>query len=1186
MFLKSLELEGFKSFVDGTSIKFPPGFTAIVGPNGCGKSNVSDAIRWVIGEQSSKSLRGTRITDLIFNGSADRKPVNRASISLTLSNVPAGMRIANVPNVAEDVKVTRSYHRSGESEFYINDVPCRLKDITDFLLDVGISPKVLTVIEQGHIQDVITSKPENRRILIEEAAGILKFKHRRNEALRKLEASRQNLERITDIVQELGRRVESLKRQATKADRYKRYQGEIKDLSLKLFAKKHTRLGHELTAIEESLHQQIEQKNDWATRSTTLDNDIERIEMELEEAYKSLNGKKEAAQELTSRIAKDEHSIELKQGESTRAEADIRAAVGEISRMKGEIDTLTKEMEENRSRFEQVIAEIGAQEDGLRQATEFLDKDKETLRELEGKVRSGDQRILELYHRISRTRNKLTAIETRKQALETQHSKLISEQTSHLGAIETNRQTLQTTEQEHIEKQNRLVALTEQKDALTQEISSEKASLASLNRELSEVKEAYLSQTSLLSSLKEIRHKFEGFQEGVKSLMVDTASGERLQGLREVVADVLKTPAEYEYAIETVLGEKLQSIIVNSYTDTVGAIDFLKNNQSGRGTFLPMNPKSMGLAPVYLNGNVGVLGKACDVIECKEEYRPIINHLLSNVVLVQDLETAFHLQANPDFQGTVVTLNGEMIDFQGMVSGGGAKDSESGLLAQNREIEELTEKARLLREKLDSATAQVEQKNSALNELENRLREVQQNRNAAEIAKGSSQKDLEQLKKELERLEQKRKTLEHELTSGGQELQEILSTGEALNIEIAADEENKLREEEALAGTRDALAQMRVELEKKSADISQIRVLTASLKGRRETILGELKRVELHQENLRHRIQRREKETAENSQKIAATQQEIQTLESEILNKVKQKDLLREEIVTEEDDLRQNEEQLKDMEQETRELSKQVQEITETISKIEIRKSETKIQMAHLEEKAYEDCNATLQEMLARYEEDVNEQEIDERVRDLKEKIGNMGEVNLAALSEFEQTNERYVFLKNQQDDLAESIALLHTTIEKINRNTRNRFLETFHLVNDNFKQIFARLFRGGQAELKLTDDANVLEAGIEISVNPMGKRMQNLSLLSGGEKSMTAIALMFAVFKVRPSPFCLLDEVDAPLDEANVVRFQEMLKEMATDTQFIIITHNQRTMSFADALYGITMEEQGVSKAVSVHLN
>jgi len=409
---------------------------------------------------------------------------------------------------------------------------------------------------------------------------------------------------------------------------------------------------------------------------------------------------------------------------------------------------------------------------------------------------------------------------------------------------------------------------------------------------------------------------------------------------------------------------------------------------------------------------------------------------------------------------------------------------------------------------------------------------------------------------------------------------------ESFILEIESSNLEKFQQEEALSLLRQKLDSCRVSLEEKSDEIGNIKVQIASLRGRKENTLTEINRLDLQQDNHRHQIRKRENDTEESQQKIDETQQTIGVIEKDILQGVREKDQLEEEAITDEETLREKEESVKEMEKESKDLSRQIQELTETIAKIELKQSEIKIQLAHIEERTFEDFNVTLTELLNRTAEEFDVQEVEQATRELKEKIKRMGEVNLAALSDFHTTNERYQFLKTQQEDLSDSIHLLHQTIERINRTTKQRFLDTFERVNENFKEIFAHLFRGGKAELSLTDESNPLESGVEISANPLGKRMQNLTLLSGGEKAMTAIALVFSVFKVRPSPFCLLDEVDAPLDEANVVRFQEMLKQMSENTQFILITHNQKTMSFADVLYGITMEERGVSKAVSVNLN
>lgn len=1187
MLLKSLELDGFKSFVDGTHIDFTSGFTAIVGPNGCGKSNVSDAIRWVIGEQSSKSLRGTKSEDLIFNGSSTRKPVNRAEISLTLSRVPQGIRIANVPNVADEVKVTRCYHRSGESEFYINQVPCRLKDITDFLLDAGISPKVLSVIEQGHIQDIIASKPENRRILIEEAAGILKFKHRKNEALRKLDASTQNLERITDIVQELGRQAESLKRQAAKAERYKKFQGEIKELSLKLFAKKIRQYTADLKVIEEEFSAQTENKTAKNTRASFLDNQITQLNIEIEETLGLLNEKKEGVYQLTNKISKNEHTIELKKSQINQAETDIRSAKNDVTQLQKEIVDQSNEAQNQRAQLGTLSEEISTEEHKLTEESRILEEKKEYLNAIENEVKEGSAQSLELLHDISKKKSDLAALESQSDSLRHRDQKLSTDYEETSSLREEFLVSLNQSNAIVQEKSEHLEELKNNRQLLYQKTEQKRQQLTSETNLLDTLKEDYLTQSSLLTSLKELRNKFEGFEDGVRSLMNHNENGGRLKGLRRVLADVLKTPVKYEAAITAALGEKLQGVIVNSYDDSVEAITYLKENSSGRSSFIPLNMKENRDPPVYLNGNPGILGKALNFIECEEEYQQVIEMLLRNVVLVTDLSTAVQVFQNPEFNGTVVTQNGEMIDSQGMVFGGSVDEkSTSNLLSQNREMEELATKTNQLNENYKTALKISDENKNSLEKMELKLAEENQAIHQVELALNDSRNELEQHRKEIEQLESKLSLIKQEQSDGKKGMSELNLRKESLVSEIENSDLKRNQLEEALNLLQQKLNSCKVALEEKSDGIGNIKVQIASLKGKKENTLTEINRLELQQDNHRHQIRKRENDTEESQQKIDETQQTIKIVEKGILHDVREKDRLEEEVITDEENLREKEESVKEMEKESKDLSRNIQELTETISKIELKQSEIKIQRAHIEERAFEDFNVGLTELLNRPAEEFDIKEVEQATRELKEKIGRMGEVNLAALSDFRTTNERYLFLKTQLDDLADSIHLLHQTIERINRTTKQRFLDTFEKVNEKFKETFAHLFRGGKAELSLTDESNPLESGVEISANPLGKRMQNLTLLSGGEKAMTAIALVFSVFKVRPSPFCFLDEVDAPLDEANVVRFQEMLKQMSENTQFILITHNQKTMSFADVLYGITMEERGVSKAVSVNLN
>ncbi len=1185
MILKNLELNGFKSFVDETKLDFTRGFTAVVGPNGCGKSNVSDAIRWVIGEQSSKHLRGTRIADLIFNGSGSRKPVNRAEVSMTLADVPEGLRIANIPNLSEEIKVTRCYHRSGESEFYINNIPCRLKDITDLFLDIGISPKVLTVIEQGHIQDIVTSKPDERRLWIEEAAGVLKFKTRKNEALRKLDSSGQNLDRISDIVQELSRQVESLKRQAAKAERYKQFQTEIKELSLNLFARKIRRSRVELEEIETLLKSRTEQKEQWGAQAATVENQIEQMKIELDGLISALNEKKELVHTLKAGISQNEHNIEIKKTQISQSRADMESAAEEIETMRREIGQAEAESTALQEEKTRLVAEIQIKEAEREEQNQSHETQKSRLIELEEQIAAVDGRIMDLFNQLSQKKSDLTALETRQQSLRDRDAKLAGEQNEVKQQVEVTVASVQTADAGYKEKAQVFEALQAEQEQRQQREAGLESALAQQEEAAHLAREAYLSRNSLLQSLSELRKKFEGFGEGVKALMAN-GSRDHVGGLREVLVDVVKAPADYEQAIEAVLGDKLQSMIVDSYSDTKQAIDYLDTNQSGRGTFIPLQPKSAVHAPLYLNGNQGVVGKLSDLVEIRQEYRAILDHLLGRVVLVRDLDTAFSLHAHQEFDGTIVTLKGEVIDEQGMVTGGSRTEKESSLLSQNREMEELTGQVATLKQDQETQQAAVRKLEEDLTALEEEIKAGSQSVHAADIERAHRYNELEQLRKEQDRLQQKLSTLEYERSSAAHELRELEGEKDTLNADLVRAAEEKENSEAQRTSLRSEAAAQREDLERQGLAIHALNVEITALKGKLENIELESRRLEQQRNNLNERIQRREQDTLNNRNRIGECEEAIAGFEKEIMEQVREKEQLSETIVKEDEHLREQEEILKRQEQQAKELVRHIQEITEEISKVELKRSETRMQVSHIEEKAWEDFNVSLDEMLNSYNGEIDEEEVSEQLSGLKDKVAKMGEVNLAALSEYQVANERYMFLHKQQEDLAQSILTLHETIEKIDQTTKQLFTETFEAVNEHFKSNFERLFKGGAAEMSLADPDDPLESGIEIAASPPGKTMQNISLMSGGEKAMTAIALVFAILQVRPSPFCLLDEVDAPLDEANVTRFQDMLQEMSVNTQFIMITHNQKTMSFADTLYGVTMEERGVSKVVSVNLN
>ena len=1183
MILKQLELNGFKSFVDATRMDFTNGFTVVVGPNGCGKSNLSDAIRWVIGEQSAKMLRGVKITDLIFNGSSDRKPVGRAEISLTLGNVPPGLRIANVPNLSDEIKITRSCNRSGESEFLINRIPCRLKDISDLLLDVGVSPKVLTVIEQGHIQDIVTSKPEERRVWIEEAAGILKFKTRRNEALRKLEASGQNLDRIADIVQELERQSASLKRQSARAERYKELRVRIKEISLALYAQKIRRYEKELVGIDSGLSGLNEQKTQCSAQSSTLENGIVARKVQLDEMVSVQNEKREILHGLTGRIREKEHDIEMAGSHREQARADIQSAVQETGRMQEEISGTETELESRRLELATVLEEISSGESVLFTRTEELDGLKASLDAQEKNANYCERQVLENVQRSASLQSGMSALATRSDSLSASGAKLEAEREEVAGLLQCALTALSDAEIVCDAETRSSVSLKQEQERIGEEITEAHIKSETQEASLQRVKDAWLTQSSTLTSIRDLRQKFAGFGEGVQSLM---RTGSGVSGLREALADVVQVPAEYEKAIESVMGVKLQSVIVDSHADSVAAINYLNESRSGRGSFIPLQAKTVQLSQLYLNGNQKIIGRAADLIQVSEEYRSVVERLLGDVAVTEDLETAIALHETEGFCGTAVTLNGEVIDARGLVTGGTEPEEASGLLAQNRRMEDLEQEVATLSRELETATIERDRLQAELTALETRQKEIHTAAHESEIRRNNSQKDLERLQSESQRLKERQESIGAQMADERSEGESLAGQDQSLRRELSEAGAKQIQAEQALADQRARLTDHRHNMEEKLEALNKEKVLSASLKGKRENILSEIQRLSRQLENLRRGIADREAGRLESVKKISDCEGKIKNLEQEILESGGDADRLKAELVLAEETINAHETGLEEAEKESRGLYKRVQEITEEISRTELRQSELTIQIAHIEERAFEDFNVASAEILNNYADAVDEEKSGEELAHLKEKIARLGEVNLTALSEYKQVSGRHEFLARQQEDLAESVRALHATIEKINRTTHKLFMDTFDNVNEHFTKLFARLFGGGKAMMILCDPENPMESGVDITASPAGKKMLNLSLLSGGEKTMTAIAMIFAILKVRPSPFCLLDEVDAPLDEANVLRFQEILQEMSDKTQFIMITHNQSTMSFADTLYGVTMEERGVSKIVSVHLN
>ena len=1184
MYLKSLEMTGFKSFVDSTKLEFPGGLSAVVGPNGCGKSNIIDAIRWVIGEYSTRTLRGNRMEDLIFSGSDSRSPIGMAEVSLTVGNLPAKVSFTGLDGL-DDVTVTRRYFRSGESEYLINKTPCRMKDIIDLFLDTGISSKSFSIIEQDHVAQIINSKPIERRALIEEAAGIMKYKHRRNEALRKLEHTNQNLLRINDIVSELEKQKRSLKRQAKKAEVYKKFRKEARELGLAIYSIEYRNQKEKFNTLEEKLTELKDKQEEIVAKNASLQNKIEIHKAETDETERQLNLFNKQNYEIKGKIENFETRIDMMKKQIVDHETNGKKAEEYIKQCQEDIEKINLEIENQRKNLEVLSNEISLKEKVFNEKNDALKGLKNSLQAKTDRLEELEADHVDILNRHSNILNNEASITTHRDILEQNKEKLINELagsekvfTELNDVVEKNRVSLSKA------KEN-LLRIKEEKEVLSSRLEEEKNQFKEVETNLNKRRTVFTENTALLNSLNELYKNFEGFHEGVKSLMKSKDANEGVQGIHDILVNTVEVPSDYEVAFEAVLGEKIQGVIMDSQNESLKAIEYLRETDSGRSTLFLLKPKLQSKPTITLNGSRGIVGKLSDLINYEGKYKEVMEYLLGNVVVAQNIESALSLWEEMGDNCTIVTLGGDVIDSHGTITGGVPVNNGASLLTKKRKIAELIEET----QKLEKQVNLLEEKQKSLKEtienIESERELLEQKNNQAELDFRVEEKKNQQFNENFVRAREKVETCKFEKEQCEAEEKELRERLEQLKIELEELNDNKSKNEKELKNLREGISSTRSELESLTQEVNSINVERTSLKGKKENILLDVQRLESNMKLTENRVEQKENEKREHENKKSELMLEIQKSETAVDQLIIEKNVLEKKVVEIGEELEEKLQELKDLQNRSKTSQIEQEEVSEEVNRFEVNRAEITKDLQYLVEKVKDEFFVTEEQML---QMDTGEFDLEAgkaKLEEMKAKLNKIGEVNLAALEEYEKVNERHTFLSTQQVDLHQSIEDLQKTIDKINTTTKKKFSETFELINENFKKIFSRFFKGGQAELILSD-TDLLETGVDIHVKPPGKKLQNLSLLSGGEKAMVAISLLFAIFIVRPNPFCLLDEVDAALDQANIVRFKEMLMEMKNNTQFILVTHSQKTMSFAERLYGITMEEKGVSKIVSVNMN
>ena len=1180
MILKQLTIKGFKSFADKTEISFNQGVTSIVGPNGCGKSNILDAIRWALGEQNPRHLRGLQMQNVIFSGTETRRSEGLAEVSLLLDN---SSRV--FPIEYAEVLVTRRLYRSGESEYMINKSPCRLRDILELFMDTGIGKSTYSIMEQGRVEQILNSRPMERRAIFEEAAGITKYKARRDEALRKLARTEQDLVRLTDILAELGRQVRSLKRQAGLADRYERYHAELQKHELSLIARKAQQLENDTIQVEKDRKTCEDQREAMAAERASLHATLTETEQRVS-----------ALDEQVHRLA--EEQIRLR-GEMERWDEKGQSARRRQAELEQRTVRLTEEQQEAEKRLETCRSSLAEkqsraeteQQDVARNADEAAAMDRR-FEQLDSLVRQQQSTVEQIRQSVLRLQNELTAGENDRQRIE-REQELISAQDQKISsqqlqlaeemkqidsAIRDKQQQTEQTRTQLESLENACQTLAERLEQLSEEWEASSAGVNQLQTEIH-------AQKSRLASLCELQRSFDGYKDGVKHLLQerqrsDSSLSPQCQG---PLADMLSVEKGYELAIEVALAHTLQLLVVDDTDEAVRLLQALSADGSGRAGFIPLDALSAFQRQSLPDlSDEDDLRRAVDVLRLPEGLQEVVQALFGDVVIAPTLQRAREVHRRLEGRIRVITPQGELIDTGGILSGG--SHTEGGLLSRKREIEELETTLTQLQQQQVQSEQRREELKQLLQEHRRDREEQQSQRQQPQIALAKFDEELTSLAKQKDRLLKDQGVLSEEQLQRAQELAQLMEDAKTTNERVdryrqefhetssRLEQEQELLEEkqEELRQVQQGRQQAAITLAEKRKDLERCR---SEIHGMQEQI-SQLEQLVASRGEQRREIDQQRREAAEQiveaGKKAGEILVEVEALEGRINEQRQQR-----RDVAEQRDLEQQ--KLEQTDDRRQELDDKVLALESAHVRVNLEKDNLARRLKHEYEKEYAEW-ATFDR-----QDDRPQEEIEAEADKLRNRMQRLGPVNRLAREEYDELNERFEFLTNQKSDLEKARANLLRTIADIKRTARDRFQKVFEEIRDHFRKTFRSIFGGGKADLLLLDEEDVIESGVEIVAQPPGKNLQSISLLSGGEKALTAISLLFAIYLIKPSPFCILDEIDAPLDDVNIGRFTTLLRQFTDRSQFLIITHNKRTMEMADIIYGITMAEQGVSRIMSM---
>ncbi len=1207
MKLKKLDIIGFKSFCDKSSIEFPQGISAVVGPNGCGKSNVVDALRWVMGEQSVKQLRGKSMEDVIFSGANGKPPVNMAEVTLTLLN-DNGSAPEEFKDYTE-IMLTRRLYRSGESAYYLNKKACRLKDIHNVLLGSGMGAKSYAVIQQGSIGAITDANPEERRFYLEEAAGTTRFKNRKYEALRKVQSTNQNLLRVSDIIAEIKRQMNSLKRQARKAERYKKYQERIKKLDVGLALYNYM----QLTALIDQTQALLTDLKDTDISHTSQ---INKLDAAVEEIKHQRWQKNQEISEQKSQKYETQRVIDRMENDLAHLRAEVERLAGEIK----ELDSAREEIQQKNIKIEAEIKEGQKQnvdlQERIRSTRSELQKEQsasteigEQLSILTSQLDKEKSDLMDLTAQEARYKNIFQNASENKESLKKRLKRIEEETTQANKRTETARKrearaskNLADVKQE-IEKIERQISLVRDEiQGKNQALGRQVKKVQTLEIEKNKIKSKY-------STLKKMEENLEWYKDGVKAILrlnnptqgphdTDTpGSPSKFDGILGLTADILEPEPTFETAVEAVLGESLQYVLVNNQKTGLRAIDYLQSSSAGRSGFIPVSTVKH-IAPEAQKKSAPT-PRLLQHVSVKPGFEKIAEALIGHVVVASDMGEALRIYKSNGALQTIVTKNGNIISHQGILIGG-SQDKITGILAKKQELKQLNRKIQNVEHWLGSQRdtqktleADVRKTESALQQLSEKRNKAQQREIEAEKTLYKSSEDLRHALRHIDIVNLEREQLLGEESDIDDEIVKYNTTLGNISGSIKTAQEK-------ISETSKQVNGLAVKMEKFNQKIVDMKLTQTTLNARLENSNNSVRRLAEFQIDAQQQHEQLVAEIAGKHKQKSISKNKIFACEQTLAESYEEIKILEQIIAGNEEDFDKIDAKLKNNDSIISEIQGKREKVLEKLRLLELEQNQRSLQRDNIASRLEElyhkpfleygyELDKLSKEWAASEKEEIDGvslDDIEDELEQLRKKIAAINDVNLGAIKEYEQLKERYDFLCEQRDDLTKAVEDLHKVIKKIDTVTHQRFMQTFDAVNQKLVDVFPRLFEGGSAKLVLTNPDDLLETGVEYMIHPPGKKLTRMSLLSGGEKALAAIAFIFSLYLLRPASFCLMDEIDAPLDDANIYRFNDLLKLIGEKSQIVMITHNKKSMEFADTLFGITMEAKGISKIVSVNFD